>query len=195
MTKKFSFHFLLCLAALLSRQVSATFHPLTTVTSTTSSRVSASIGSKQAKDFDTMTVMKSHSIASIHAVRGGGLNEMVSDFNDYVGASKSRSWAVLVFSILTDTVSVTLMKSAQREATVWKIALSFFGFALSLAGFGFALKAIDVSIAYAVWASVGTAIVSIVGIVFFGERLDMAKVLCLAMILLGVVGLEMADRH
>ena len=46
-----------------------------------------------------------------------------------------------------------------------------------------------------VWASVGTAIVSIVGIVFFGERLDMAKVLCLAMILLGVVGLEMADRH
>jgi len=65
----------------------------------------------------------------------------------------------------------------------------------SLAGFGFALKAIDVSIAYAVWASVGTAIVSIVGIVFFGERLDMAKVLCLAMILLGVVGLEMSDRH
>ncbi len=46
-----------------------------------------------------------------------------------------------------------------------------------------------------VWASVGTAIVSIVGIVFFGERLDMAKVLCLAMILLGVVGLEMSDRH
>ncbi len=130
MMKNFGFQFLCCLAALLSRQVSATFHPLTAVTSTTSSRGGASIGSKKVQDFDTMTVMKSHSIASIHAIRGGGFNELVSGFNDYVGASKSRSWAVLVFSILMDTVSVTLMKSAQKEATVWKISLSFFGFAL-----------------------------------------------------------------
>ena len=41
----------------------------------------------------------------------------------------------------------------------------------------------------------GTAIVSIAGILLFGERFDTAKVLCLAMIVLGVVGLELTDRH
>jgi multidrug transporter EmrE-like cation transporter len=46
-----------------------------------------------------------------------------------------------------------------------------------------------------IWASVGTAIVSIAGIVFFGERLDMAKIICLTLILLGVVGLELSGDH
>ena len=41
----------------------------------------------------------------------------------------------------------------------------------------------------------GTALVSIIGVVFYGERLDMKKVLCLSMILLGVVGLELSNEH
>lgn len=41
----------------------------------------------------------------------------------------------------------------------------------------------------------GTALVSIMGIVLFGERLDMKKILCLSMILLGVIGLELSDEH
>lgn len=46
-----------------------------------------------------------------------------------------------------------------------------------------------------IWACFGTAIVSIAGIVFFGERLDMAKVVCLSLIVVGVVGLELTDSH
>ena len=46
-----------------------------------------------------------------------------------------------------------------------------------------------------IWASVGTATVSVMGIAFFGESVSMAKIICLAMILFGVVGLELADGH
>ena len=46
-----------------------------------------------------------------------------------------------------------------------------------------------------VWAALGTAIVSIAGIVLFGERFDSAKIICLAMIVLGVVGLELSEGH
>lgn len=37
--------------------------------------------------------------------------------------------------------------------------------------------------------------VSVAGIVFFGERFDLAKVICLSMIVLGVVGLELTGQH
>ena len=56
-------------------------------------------------------------------------------------------------------------------------------------------QCLDVLFFSKVWAAVGTAIVSITGIVFFGERLDTAKIVCLAMIVLGVVGLELTEDH
>jgi multidrug transporter EmrE-like cation transporter len=46
-----------------------------------------------------------------------------------------------------------------------------------------------------VWAALGTAIVSTAGILLFGERCDARKFVCLLMIVGGVVGLELSDRH
>lgn len=186
---------LCCLFALLSWQVSGTFHPLASMTSDTSTTVSGRIGTRREHNSGAISLCDAELVPSVLAIRGGGAGSMVSDFNNYIGSSKFRSWTVLVFSILTDTVSVTLMKAAQAESSVPKLVISFLGFFLSLVGFALALKSIDVSIAYAIWASVGTAIVSVAGIVFFGECLNMAKIICLAMILLGVVGLELTDEH
>ena len=50
---------------------------------------------------------------------------MVSDLNDYIGATKTRSWTVLMLSIASDTVAVTLMKQAQEEAALHKMVLPF----------------------------------------------------------------------
>lgn len=128
-------------------------------------------------------------------IRGGGVGSVISNFNEYVGASKSRSWAILMVSILCDTASAALMKTAQTESSKWKLMLSFFGFFLSLSGFALSLKAIDVSVAYGVWSAVGTALVSVLGVALFGENLNATKVFCLLMIVLGVVGLELSDGH
>lgn len=98
-------------------------------------------------------------------------------------------------SILCDTASAALMKTAQTESSKWKLMLSFFGFFLSLSGFALSLKAIDVSVAYGVWSAVGTALVSVLGVALFGENLNATKVFCLLMIVLGVVGLELSDGH
>mmetsp|Transcript_6894 Transcript_6894/g.10896 ORF Transcript_6894/g.10896 Transcript_6894/m.10896 type:complete len:254 (+) Transcript_6894:127-888(+) len=131
-------------------------------------------------------------------IRGGGGNgfgSMFSSFNEYIGASKRRCWMVLLVSIMLDTISTTLMKTAQEQGSVSKSVLAFVGYFLSLSGLAVALKSIDVSIAYAVWAALGTAIVSVAGIVLFGERFDTAKILCLSMILLGTIGLNLTEDH
>ncbi len=63
--------------------------------------------------------------------------------------------------------------------------LSFFLFAL-------ALKRIDLGVAYAIWAGLGTALVATIGIVWFGEAVTMIKLISLVLIIAGVVGLNLS---
>jgi small multidrug resistance pump len=68
--------------------------------------------------------------------------------------------------------------------------MSFVSFE-SVSGFAVALGQIEVGIAYACWAALGTAIVNTVAIVFFGEPVDAVKILCLFLIVAGVIGLNL----
>ncbi len=52
-----------------------------------------------------------------------------------------------------------------------------------------------VSVAYAVWAGAGTALVALVGLAFLDEPLSWVKALCLVLIIGGVVGLNLVDAH
>ena len=63
----------------------------------------------------------------------------------------------------------------------------------SMLGFFVALAQIEVGIAYACWSALGTLIVSAAGILWFGETADTFKVVCLAMITAGVVGLNLRE--
>jgi small multidrug resistance pump len=56
-----------------------------------------------------------------------------------------------------------------------------------------ALRGIELSTAYAVWSGVGTAVVAAIGIIWFGEGAGAWKLLCLALIVLGVAGLHLSE--
>ena len=57
------------------------------------------------------------------------------------------------------------------------------------------VKHLPVTVTYAVWAGAGTALVAVVGLLFLGEPLNWIKALSLAMIVVGVVGLNLAGAH
>jgi len=53
-----------------------------------------------------------------------------------------------------------------------------------------ALKAIPVGTAYAVWTGIGAAGTAIVGMAFLGESRELSRIVCIALIVAGVVGLK-----
>ncbi len=65
----------------------------------------------------------------------------------------------------------------------------FYGVAFTL--LTLALKKLDVSVAYAVWSAVGTAVIAGIGIIWFKEPLTALKVVSLLLIVAGVVGLNL----
>jgi len=66
-------------------------------------------------------------------------------------------------------------------------------FALYLVSLGLltlALRGIPVSIAYAAWAGLGTGLIAVIAAFYFDEPFTAPKTVCLAMIVLGVAGLN-----
>ena len=58
-----------------------------------------------------------------------------------------------------------------------------------------ATKAIDIGVAYAVWSALGTALIAIIGIVYFHEDLTALKVAGLVLVIVGVVVLNLSGGH
>jgi small multidrug resistance pump len=73
----------------------------------------------------------------------------------------------------------------------WSVGV-LLGFGLSIWLLSLVVRTVPVSVAYAVWAGVGTAAVAVAGHVFLGESMTWLKALSLALIVVGVVGLNAA---
>lgn len=129
-------------------------------------------------------------------VRGGagtGTVAGVTKVLDYIGASKTRCWAALSVAILIEIASTTLLNIASTEKSAPKFVVSMGMYLMSLLAFATSLPQIDVSIAYAVWSACGTALVSAVMILWFGEKADAVKISCISCIVVGVIGLNLRD--
>ncbi|MCF6207059.1 MAG: multidrug efflux SMR transporter, partial [Sulfurovum sp.] len=87
------------------------------------------------------------------------------------------SWIYLIGAIVFEVAGTTMMKLSEGfTKTVPSIAM-FVLYLLSLAALTMALKKFDVSMAYAVWSGVGTALITIVGFYFFKEPMGVLKIL------------------
>jgi small multidrug resistance pump len=102
-----------------------------------------------------------------------------------------QSWIILSVAILLEVVGTSCMKLSQGFSRIIPSILIFVFYGLSFVGLTIALKKIDVSIAYAVWAGIGTALISCIGIFYFKEPLTLVKVLSICLIVVGVVGLNL----
>jgi len=103
------------------------------------------------------------------------------------------AWVYLVAAILFEVSGTTSMKLSRGFSELGPSAAVFVFYSLSIVFLTLSIQRIDISIAYAVWSALGTALVATVGIVHFGEAVTASKLFFLAMIVLGVVGLNLSE--
>ena len=102
------------------------------------------------------------------------------------------TWLYLVLAILLEVSGTTCMKLSEGfTRTVPSILLVVF-YTLSFGMLTLALKRIDVSIAYAIWSGVGTALIASIGVFWFKEPATAMKLISLGLIIIGVVGLNLS---
>ena len=105
-----------------------------------------------------------------------------------------QQWLYLIVAIVFEVAGTTAMKFSQGFTKTIPSVMMFVFYILSLVALTYALKKIDMSMAYAVWAGVGTALITLVGIVFFKEPSSMLKIVSIMFIIVGVVGLHLSGK-
>lgn len=98
----------------------------------------------------------------------------------------------LLFLAITAEVTATaaLPRTHGFHNVPWSIAV-LVGYGLSAYLLTLVVRTLPVSVAYAIWAGVGTAAVAVIGAVFLGESVSLVKVVSIALIIVGVVGLNL----
>ena len=103
-------------------------------------------------------------------------------------------WFYLVLAIIFEVLGTTSMKLSEGfSKIVPSIAMVLF-YLLSLAVLTLALKKIEMSVAYAIWAGVGTALITVIGLFLFKEELSLLKIVSILFIIAGVVGLHLSSQ-
>ena len=98
-------------------------------------------------------------------------------------------WLYLTLAIVLEVCGTTCMKLSEGFSKLTPSILLFIFYGLSFAAFVFALKRVDVSIAYALWAGLGVLLIGTIGILYFKEPVSVLKIVSMVLIIAGVVGL------
>jgi small multidrug resistance pump len=101
------------------------------------------------------------------------------------------AWIFLSIAILFEVAGTTSMKFSEGFTRLIPSVLIFLFYGVAFTALTLALKRMDLSIAYAVWAGVGTALTAIIGYGVFQEVFTWQKTLCIGLIVVGVVGLRL----
>ena len=102
-------------------------------------------------------------------------------------------WLFLTGAILLEVAGTVSMKLSNGFTKITPSILLFIIYLASFVALTFALKKIDVSIAYTIWAGVGTALIAIIGILYFREPVTVSKFVSISFIIFGVIGLSLTS--
>jgi len=101
------------------------------------------------------------------------------------------SWIYMIAAIVLEVSGTTCMKLSEGFTRRGPAVLVVIFYGLSLTALTFALKRIDVSVAYAIWSGLGTALIATIGILWFREPATALKFVSIALIIIGVIGLHL----
>jgi quaternary ammonium compound-resistance protein SugE len=103
------------------------------------------------------------------------------------------NWFILIVAGVFEIGWAVGLKYTEGFTRPWPTALTAGAMVISLGLLGLALKTLPVGTAYAVWVGVGAAGTAIAGILLFAEAVSIWKMVSLAMIVAGIVGLKLTS--
>jgi small multidrug resistance pump len=102
----------------------------------------------------------------------------------------SISWLYLFAAIIFEVSGTTCMKLSQGFTQTLPAIFIFIFYGLSLTFSTLCLEKLEVSVAYSIWAGLGTTLLAIVGVIWFRESITTTKLISIALVVVGVIGLN-----
>ena len=108
--------------------------------------------------------------------------------------SHALAWLLLAASIAAEVVGTIALRYADGLTRLWPSLAVGSLYALAIWWMSLSVRQLEVGLAYAVWAWVGTALTAVVGMLWFGESFHPTRLIGLAFVVAGVICLNLDGR-
>lgn len=97
------------------------------------------------------------------------------------------TYLVLALAVLAETIGTAALQASHQFTRLVPSVIVVVAYALAFWLLSIVLKSFPVGIAYALWSGLGIVFIAIIGLVIFGQRLDLPAVLGIGLILAGIL--------
>jgi small multidrug resistance pump len=102
----------------------------------------------------------------------------------------------LAVAIVAEVISTSLLKSTEGFTRLWPTVMCVAGYAIAFAFMAIAIaRGMQVDVAYALWSALGTTAIVVIAVLFLGSPVSVAKVVGVALVVGGVVTLNLGGAH
>ncbi|APX24300.1 MAG: QacE family quaternary ammonium compound efflux SMR transporter [Rhodobacteraceae bacterium] len=103
-------------------------------------------------------------------------------------------YLILALAVLAETIGTAALQASQQFTRPLPSVVVVVAYALAFWLLAISLKTFPVGIAYALWSGLGIVFIALIGIFVFGQRLDLPAVLGMALILAGIVVINLFSK-
>ncbi|RJL20114.1 SMR family transporter [Paracoccus siganidrum] len=100
----------------------------------------------------------------------------------------------LGIAIALEVVGTSFLQRSEQFSRLWPTLGMAVCYLASFYLLSLSLRALPLGVAYAIWSAVGIVLVALIGLVIFGQRLDLPAVVGLALIVTGVVVVNLFSK-
>ncbi len=104
------------------------------------------------------------------------------------------AFALLGGAIVAEVIATTALKSSDGFTHLLPSALSVLGYCISFYLLSLVMRSIPTGVVYAIWSGVGIVLISLVAWLLQGQKLDLAAIAGMAMIVGGVIVIQLFSK-
>ena len=104
------------------------------------------------------------------------------------------NYAYLAISILAEVIATSALKASEGFTRVLPSTVVGVGYLISFYFLSLTLKVLPVGIVYAIWSGIGIVLISAIGWVLYGQKLDAAAIAGMSLIVAGVLIVNLLSR-
>ncbi len=102
---------------------------------------------------------------------------------------------LLALAIVTEVFGTSLLRVSDGMTKLLPSLGTLVSYGISVYLLALVLKHLDIGLTYAIWAGVGTAMIAVIGVAVWDEPMGLLKVLSIAAVIAGVIGLNLSGAH
>lgn len=103
-------------------------------------------------------------------------------------------YLLLGIAIVAEVIATSAMRAAEGFTRLVPSIVVVIGYAVAFLCLSLTLKSIPVGIVYAIWSGLGIVLISVVAYFLYGQSLDLPAIIGMALILVGVVVLNLFSK-